>query len=162
MFCSSISVWLSYFCVFNRPPLRHNSMRIPHHTGALVILGGVVVVLVPKFMHPSAGESDKPVFNSIYLISVVPMALSSVYKEMYARAPDRLATMSSVSISLTSSLPPNTTTLFLLLLFCPLCRSYNQAVHMSLCRLCYVRKYMCTCGWCCSASITANKAIATT
>ncbi len=59
---------------------------VSHHcfAGALVILGGVVVVLVPKFLHPSAGESDKPVFNSIYLISVVPMALSSVYKEMYA------------------------------------------------------------------------------
>jgi drug/metabolite transporter (DMT)-like permease len=49
--------------------------------GALVIMGGVITVLLPKFLDNNApsGE-DRPLFNIIFLLSVIPMALSSIYK----------------------------------------------------------------------------------
>lgn len=50
--------------------------------GAVVIMSGVFLVLAPTMMAPPTpgGTSDVPLFNMIFLASVVPQALSSVYK----------------------------------------------------------------------------------
>ena len=61
--------------------------------GALIIMGGVVVVLLPKFIghQASPSDQDRPLFNIIFLLSVVPMALSSIYKVckfIYQKEPD--------------------------------------------------------------------------
>ena len=54
--------------------------------GASVIIGGVLTVILPKFLHPDAsdngGTPDKPLFNIIFLISMLPMAFSTIYKEI--------------------------------------------------------------------------------
>lgn len=55
--------------------------------GAFVILLGAFVVVLPKFLFSTVDNSsaiipDKPVFNIIYLLSVFPMAFSTIYKEI--------------------------------------------------------------------------------
>jgi drug/metabolite transporter (DMT)-like permease len=53
------------------------------YLGALIVLVGLVIVLLPTFMHPGSNKSAKnPVAWAIVLmLSCVPMCLSSVYKE---------------------------------------------------------------------------------
>lgn len=54
------------------------------YLGATVILTGVLFVLVPKALDPSAssGENNLFLFNMIFLMSDLPQAMSSVYKEI--------------------------------------------------------------------------------
>lgn len=50
--------------------------------GAFTIILGVAVVLMPNFLAGgAAGSSDQPIFNIIFLCSVVPAAVSAIYKE---------------------------------------------------------------------------------
>ncbi|KAN0036018.1 hypothetical protein ACTA71_005316 [Dictyostelium dimigraforme] len=48
--------------------------------GAFVIIGGVVTSLVPSLVGGSGG--NKPFWNFFYLLSVIPGALSNVYKDI--------------------------------------------------------------------------------
>eukprot|EP00455_Lapot_gusevi_P035260 TRINITY_DN3903_c0_g1_i1.p1 TRINITY_DN3903_c0_g1~~TRINITY_DN3903_c0_g1_i1.p1 ORF type:complete len:449 (-),score=155.54 TRINITY_DN3903_c0_g1_i1:314-1660(-) len=52
--------------------------------GACIILGGVAFVLVPDFLNKSSKDDTQndPIFNIIFLMSVVPQALSSIYKQL--------------------------------------------------------------------------------
>ena len=53
--------------------------------GAMIILGGVFAVILPKFLNPeTAGAEvpDKPLFNIIYLMAIFPTAFSTIYKEI--------------------------------------------------------------------------------
>jgi hypothetical protein len=52
------------------------------YLGALVILGGVTVVLLPKFLKGSSTGDNDPLFNIIFFMSDIPQAFSSVYKEI--------------------------------------------------------------------------------
>ncbi|KAM9965942.1 hypothetical protein ACTFIR_006125 [Dictyostelium discoideum] len=49
--------------------------------GALVIIGGVVTSLVPSLIGGSS-SGNKPFWNFFYLLSVIPGALSNVYKDI--------------------------------------------------------------------------------
>lgn len=51
------------------------------YAGALVIMAGVAVVIVPTIV--AGGSSDNSVvFNLIFLLSTLPQAFSSIYKEL--------------------------------------------------------------------------------
>jgi len=51
------------------------------YAGALVIMAGVAVVIVPTIV--GGGSSDNSVvFNLIFLLSTLPQAFSSIYKEL--------------------------------------------------------------------------------
>jgi drug/metabolite transporter (DMT)-like permease len=51
------------------------------YAGALVIMAGVAVVIVPTIVN--GGSSDNSVvFNLIFLLSTLPQAFSSIYKEL--------------------------------------------------------------------------------
>eukprot|EP01119_Soliformovum_irregulare_P002566 TRINITY_DN12810_c0_g1_i1.p1 TRINITY_DN12810_c0_g1~~TRINITY_DN12810_c0_g1_i1.p1 ORF type:complete len:393 (-),score=95.34 TRINITY_DN12810_c0_g1_i1:103-1281(-) len=60
-----------------------------NYTGAGIVLVGLVIVLLPKFIHPDAPPADGPhvsntaviVWCAVLIVSCVPMTLSSVYKE---------------------------------------------------------------------------------
>jgi drug/metabolite transporter (DMT)-like permease len=53
------------------------------YIGATVILGGVAFVLVPKSLSSdSSGEENNFLFNMIFLMSNLPTAMSSVYKQI--------------------------------------------------------------------------------
>ena len=54
--------------------------KIYNYVGALVVGIGLVVVLLPSFLHPSGSEPI--LWIIIMILSCVPMALSSVYKEI--------------------------------------------------------------------------------
>ena len=41
-----------------------------------------MLVLLPKFLNNNRNDEDRPLFNIIFLLSVVPMALSTVFKEI--------------------------------------------------------------------------------
>lgn len=51
------------------------------YAGAAIIMGGVAVVMVPNVISGS-NEGNNILFNAIFLISTVPQAFSSIYKEM--------------------------------------------------------------------------------
>lgn len=75
-----ITMIMAYFILGTR-------YRISQVFGALVIMIGVVVVILPKFLYPSTDPTesttpDKPIFNIIFLLSVLPMAFSTIYKEI--------------------------------------------------------------------------------
>ncbi|CAE7917889.1 crtp3, partial [Symbiodinium sp. KB8] len=53
------------------------------YSGAAVVVMGLVIVLLPSFIHPAEGGGKNTIVWCIVLmLSCVPMALSSVYKEM--------------------------------------------------------------------------------
>ena len=54
--------------------------KVFHYLGALVVIGGLVVVLLPKLLHPAAG-SNELVWCGVLVGSCIPMALNAVYKE---------------------------------------------------------------------------------
>jgi len=56
----------------------------PQYVGAAVVVMGLVVVLLPSFISPeSSGSGGNPIlWSCILMLSCVPMAISSVYKEM--------------------------------------------------------------------------------
>lgn len=49
--------------------------------GAVVVAGGLLVVLWPSIVHPSKTGNDVVLWSIIMVLSCVPMCLSSVYKE---------------------------------------------------------------------------------
>jgi len=60
--------------------------QFQHYTGAVIVIIGLVVVLLPQFLHPAANdEHESPamigVWCGVLILSCVPMTLSSVYKE---------------------------------------------------------------------------------
>jgi len=61
--------------------------KVEHYIGALVVICGLVLVLVPQFLHPdNSGTHGVPVWQigvwcGVLILSCVPMTLSSVYKE---------------------------------------------------------------------------------
>jgi drug/metabolite transporter (DMT)-like permease len=61
--------------------------KIYQFIGAIVVTGGLVLVLVPNFIHPPKHKEGDPephqpiVFCFVLILSCVPMCLSSVYKE---------------------------------------------------------------------------------
>lgn len=61
--------------------------EIQHYIGALIVLGGLVTVLVPVFLHPDESNQKKHslvntiIWPLVMVLSCVPMTLSSVYKE---------------------------------------------------------------------------------
>nr|CEL70022.1 TPA: Putative chloroquine resistance transporter [Neospora caninum Liverpool] len=60
--------------------------HVAHYLGAAVIILGVLVVKLPDLLHPSPdGGDDMFVFNLLYLLSNLPVAISCVYKEMAFR-----------------------------------------------------------------------------
>jgi hypothetical protein len=60
--------------------------RCDNNVGAATILAGVGIVMIPQFMSGPAGagarSDNQPLFNMIFLCANIPMALSSVYKEV--------------------------------------------------------------------------------
>jgi drug/metabolite transporter (DMT)-like permease len=70
-----VTMVLSYFVLKQR----YRPLQI---IGAVVILGGVVTVLLPKFLNGSADVEDRPLFNIIFLLGIIPTALSTIYKEL--------------------------------------------------------------------------------
>jgi drug/metabolite transporter (DMT)-like permease len=58
------------------------------YIGAATILAGVGVVMIPQFMGGGHGGDNQTLFNIIFLCANVPMALSSVYKEVAFRNDD--------------------------------------------------------------------------
>lgn len=55
------------------------------YVGAATILAGVGIVMIPQFMGSATSRStadNQPLFNMIFLCANIPMALSSVYKEV--------------------------------------------------------------------------------
>lgn len=60
--------------------------NVIQHLGAAVIIVGVLVVESPGLLHPSAEDSNNiPIFNLIFLLSVLPGSLSYVVKEIAIR-----------------------------------------------------------------------------
>mmetsp|Transcript_18860 Transcript_18860/g.66646 ORF Transcript_18860/g.66646 Transcript_18860/m.66646 type:complete len:493 (-) Transcript_18860:147-1625(-) len=56
--------------------------KISQYVGALVVIGGLIVVLLPTFQHPdSKGGNNVILWGAVMVLSCVPMCLSSVYKE---------------------------------------------------------------------------------
>jgi drug/metabolite transporter (DMT)-like permease len=89
-----VTMFLSYFILKQR-------FRVLQYIGASVIMAGIGVVLYPQlkttFVHNNAESStdiqagggeeaqpaaDIPLFNFLFMLSVVPGALSSIYKEL--------------------------------------------------------------------------------
>ncbi len=75
----------------------HHQFRKREYTGSVIIMCGIVTVLLPQIFPSSPGfsgerdsggdigqddNSDLPLFNFLFLLSVVPSALSSIYKEL--------------------------------------------------------------------------------
>ncbi|GAM26393.1 hypothetical protein SAMD00019534_095680 [Acytostelium subglobosum LB1] len=56
--------------------------------GATVIIGGVFVALVPSLFGKGENSGNKPFWNLFYLISMIPMAASNVYKDIGFQAVD--------------------------------------------------------------------------
>jgi len=56
--------------------------------GALVIVGGVIVSLVPGLTDPSANKGNVFFWNMFYLCQVIPFAASNVYKDIAFKAVD--------------------------------------------------------------------------
>jgi drug/metabolite transporter (DMT)-like permease len=55
--------------------------KLYHYIGALIVFGGLVIVLLPMFLHPDPGQKNAVLWVIVMLLSCVPMTLSSVYKE---------------------------------------------------------------------------------
>ena len=85
-----VTMLLSYFIL-------HQRFLSTQYIGSVVIMLGIGAVLLPQLFpswslftseHDSGGEvgqddnSDLPLFNFLFLLSVIPSALSSIYKEL--------------------------------------------------------------------------------
>jgi hypothetical protein len=83
-----VTMFLSYFILKQR-------FRWLQYIGASIIMGGIGVVLFPQLQktfgtgpqastgtQPAQPEADIPLFNFLFMLSVVPGALSSIYKEL--------------------------------------------------------------------------------
>lgn len=62
--------------------------KVPQYLGALVVAGGIVVVLVPRLLYPDSDDSGPTqstsqilLWSIVMMVSCAPMTLSSVYKE---------------------------------------------------------------------------------
>lgn len=61
--------------------------KMEKYVGAVIVTAGLVVALLPSFMNPDKSGSDAPdgttvaIWSTVLMFSVVPMCLSSVYKE---------------------------------------------------------------------------------
>ncbi len=54
-----------------------------HHVGALLVIGGLVVSLLPELeKHADGGANNQLVWAGVLIASCIPMALGAVYKEM--------------------------------------------------------------------------------
>jgi drug/metabolite transporter (DMT)-like permease len=71
-------------------PLLKAKYKIFQYIGAGIVIGGLIVVLVPKFVHPDPTPNDGvtpppnwliAVWCLVFVLSCIPMTLSSVYKE---------------------------------------------------------------------------------
>ena len=69
-----ISMVISYFLLKAR-------YKYSQFAGAFVVCIGIVVVLLPSFIHPDATGNNAALWAFIMIFSCVPMCLSSVYKE---------------------------------------------------------------------------------
>jgi len=71
-----VTMILSYFILKSR-------YKHLQYVGALIIMIGVFVVLLPTFISPAtSNQDDEPIFNIIFLMYVIPQGMSSVYKEV--------------------------------------------------------------------------------
>lgn len=70
-----ISMMISYYLMKKR---YMNSQYV----GAVIVTIGLVVVLLPSFIHPTSSGSNIPLWAGIMVASCIPMCLSSVYKEI--------------------------------------------------------------------------------
>ena len=62
--------------------VRGTSHSRSQYLGALVVIGGIIVVLWPSFAHGLGdGGSATMIWAGVMVVSCVPMCLSSVYKE---------------------------------------------------------------------------------
>jgi len=61
--------------------------QIQHYTGAIIVIAGLAIVLIPKFLNPDQTQNQNEsaamigVWCGVLILSCVPMTLSSVYKE---------------------------------------------------------------------------------
>lgn len=51
------------------------------YIGAFIVIIGIIVVLLPSFIHPESSGSHVIAWSAVMMLSSVPMCLSSVYKE---------------------------------------------------------------------------------
>ena len=74
---SIIPITMLLSVIFLKTPFKFN-----HYFGAFVIMCGVLAVIAPQLLSSANTGGDEPLFNFIFVLSVVPSAFSSIYKQL--------------------------------------------------------------------------------